>query len=328
MTRAHPTRFAMLPAVCLAGCGGRQSVLNPEGPEALQLTQLSWLLFAFGTIVLVVVVLAAAMAIRGPLGVRAMLASAHSVVWGGIVFPAVTLTLLLAYGIWLTRATVARDNSGALGVEVIGEQWWWRVAYSRGDGAVAAANEIRSPVGRPVLFKLSSADVIHSFWVPNLGGKVDMIPGRITYLRLQADRPGVFRGQCAEYCGGPHALMALEVVALAPLDFEAWLEGQAGPAREPDSPIEQRGRELFLAAGCGACHAVRGTPAAGTVGPNLTHLGSRRSIGLDTLALSEANIKKFIRDGQHIKPGNKMPPFAIFADADLDAIAAYLVSLK
>ncbi len=168
---------------------------------------------------------------------------------------------------------------------------WWA---SSGGGAspirspaappIATANEIRIPAGRPIVFTLQSADVIHSFWVPNLGGKMDMIPGRTTHLRLQADQPGVFRGQCAEYCGGPHALMALEVVAMPPAEFEAWLQGQARPAAEPASEAAERGRELFLAAGCGACHTVRGTAAAGTVGPDLTHLGSRRSVGIDTAA--------------------------------------------
>ena len=314
----------------LGGCGGNQSVLNPKSPEALQLAQLSWLLFAFGVVVLLIVVLAIAVAIRGPMRARSLLASARAVVWGGIVFPAATLTGLLGYGVWLTRAAaVPSDDTGAVRIEVVGEQWWWRIRYQQANGPpVAAANEIRIPAGRPIVFTLGSADVIHSFWVPNLGGKVDMIPGRTTRLRLQADNAGVFRGQCAEYCGGPHALMALEVVAMPPPEFEAWLEAQARPAVEPSAPVARRGRELFLAAGCGACHTVRGTAAAGTVGPDLTHLGSRRSVGLDTAAMTEANIARFIRDGQHIKPGNLMPPFRIFTSGDLDAVAAYLAGLR
>ena len=197
------------------------------------------------------------------------------------------------------------------------------------DGTIATANELRIPAGRTVVFTLQSADVIHSFWVPNLGGKVDMIPGRTTHLRAAAPtEPGVFRGQCAEYCGGPHALMALEVVALPPAEFEAWLDGQARPAVEPASPAAHRGGELFLAAGCGACHTVRGTPATGRSGPDLTHLGSRRSVGVDTRPMTQANIARFIRDGQHVKPGNLMPPFRIFAADDLDAVATYLAGLK
>jgi cytochrome c oxidase subunit 2 len=164
--------------------------------------------------------------------------------------------------------------------------------------------------------------------VPNLGGKVDMIPGRTTRLRLRADSPGIMRGQCAEFCGGPHALMAFEVVVLSEPDFERWLKGQAESGAEPASSEARKGRDLFLAAGCGGCHTVRGTSATGTIGPDLTHLGARRSVGLDTLPMNEANIRQFIRDGQHLKPGNLMPPFRIFAESDLDAIAVYLASLR
>jgi cytochrome c oxidase subunit 2 len=331
MTGMRPWRFAPAAAsVLLGGCSDNQSVLNPQGPEALQLAHLSWLLFALGTIVFLLVVVATAAAIRGPQPLRAVLASAHTVVWAGIIFPVITLTALLGYGVWLTRASMAvPGENDVLRIEVVGEQWWWRVTYPEAGGpSVATANEIRIPVGRPILFTLQSADVIHSFWVPNLGGKMDMIPGRTTHLRLRADHAGVFRGQCAEYCGGPHALMALEVVAMPPAEFEAWMQGQARPAAEPSSEVTRRGQELFLAAGCGACHAVGGTPATGTVGPDLTHLGSRRSIGVDTVAMTQDNIARFIRDGQHIKPGNLMPPFRIFTPADLDAVAAYLAGLR
>jgi cytochrome c oxidase subunit 2 len=314
----------------LSGCGGRQSVLNPKGPHAAELAQLTWLLLGFGALVLLIVMVAVVLSIRGPARARAMLASARTVGWAGIVFPAVALTALLGYTAWLTRAATMRtEDTNAVHIAVVGEQWWWRIAYRHRDGQqIASANELRIPVGRPIVLTLRSADVIHSFWVPNLGGKLDMIPGRTTELRLVADEPGVFRGQCAEYCGGPHALMAIEVVALSAAEFEAWLQGQGPPASEPATDLARRGRELFLQAGCGACHAVRGTPAAGTIGPDLTHLASRRSVGLDTLPMTAANIARFIRDGQHIKPGNRMPPFRIFAPGDLDAIAAYLADLK
>jgi cytochrome c oxidase subunit 2 len=314
----------------LSGCGGRQSVLNPKSSHAAELAQLSWHLFAFGTFVLLIVMLAVVFAIRGPARARTMLASARTVGWAGIAFPAAALTALLGYAVWLTRtATMRSDDTNAVHIAVVGEQWWWRIAYRPRDGqAIATANELRIPVGRPIVLSLRSADVIHSFWVPNLGGKLDMIPGRTTELRLTAGEPGVYRGQCAEYCGGPHALMAIEVVALPAAEFEVWLQDQSRPGAEPVTDLARRGRELFLQAGCGACHTVRGTPAAGTIGPDLTHLASRRSVGLDTLPLTGANIARFIRDGQHIKPGNRMPPFRIFAPDDLDAVAAYLADLK
>lgn len=330
MTARRPNLLVPLAVGLLGGCGAHQSVLNPMGAEALRLAQLTWFLFGFGAVVLGIVVLAAVAAIRGPDSVRDVLASSRIVVWAGIFFPALTLTGLLGYGVWMTRASISdRDDKGQLRIVVTGEQWWWRVHYPQPAGpAIETANEIRIPVGRPVQFELRTADVIHSFWVPNLGGKVDMIPGRTTFLRLSADRAGVFRGQCAEYCGGPHALMALEVVAMPPVEFQDWLQNQMRPADDPVTTIARRGRELFLAAGCGACHTVRGTAAGGTIGPDLTHLGSRRSTGVDTMALSEASIARFIEHGQHIKPGNRMPPFRIFAPHDLQAVAAYLAALR
>ena len=329
MTRGALRLWPAAAVLLLCGCGTNQSVLNPKGPDALQLTELTWFLIAFCTFVLVVVMIVTAVALGGPAGARRMLASPAAVILGGIVFPAVSLTGLLGYGIWLTRASAAPDAPNALQVEVVGEQWWWRVLYGQpSDAQFASANEIRIPIGRQVVFTLKSADVIHSFWVPNLGGKVDMIPGRTTKLRLQADEPGVYRGQCAEYCGGPHALMALEVVALPAQEFETWLKAQTGPTPSPVTPDAQRGEQIFTSAGCGACHTIRGTPAAGTVGPDLTRLGTRRSVGVDTLPLTQANIARFIRDGQHVKPGNLMPPFRIFTAAELDALAAYLAGLR
>jgi cytochrome c oxidase subunit II len=317
-------------AMGLTGCGDNQSVLNPKGPDAVELAHLSWLLFIGGTAILLLVIVAAALAIFGPPRARAAIASPNMVVWAGIAFPVVVLTALLTYGVWLTRSQQAHvDDSTAVRIAVVGEQWWWRVAYWGEKGtSIRSANEIRIPVGRSVVFELTSADVIHSFWVPSLAGKIDMIPGRTTYLRMKADHAGVFRGQCAEYCGGPHALMAFEVVAMPPDQFETWLRQRAAPAAAPTTEVAQRGRDRFLAAGCGACHTVRGTPAAGTIGPDLTHLGSRRSVGIDTAAMSEDNVARFIRDGQHVKPGNLMPPFRVFAPADLSAVSAYLTGLR
>ena len=320
-----------LPIVALlAGCRESQSVLTPAGPGAAQIAQLSWLLFSFAAAVLVIVLAAVWLAIQGAQPMRALLAGTGAVVVGGIVFPGATLSALLGYSLWLTQSNLSAGFRGdVLRIEVIGEQWWWRVIYRGADGQpVPSANEIHLPVGRQVEFTLKSSDVIHSFWVPNLGGKVDMIPGRTTHLRLTPDRPGVFRGQCAEYCGGPHALMALAVAAMPAVEFEGWLVSQSVPAAAPDTPITRRGKELFLAAGCGGCHAIRGTQAAGTVGPDLTHLGSRRSVGVDTLPLTAANLARFITDGQHIKPGNLMPPFRIFTADELSAIAAYLADLR
>ena len=324
-------RFATLIALLLiGGCRNDQSMLFPQGPRAAQIAQLAWLLFGFGAAVLAIVVIALWLALRGPARIRSWLAGQAAVIAGGIVFPAVTLTALLGYGVWVMRANLRAFVSNDIQrIEIIGEQWWWRVVYAAIDGTrLASANEVRIPVGREVEFTLKSADVIHSFWVPALGGKVDMIPGRTTQLRVTADRPGIFRGQCAEYCGGPHALMALSVIAMPTDEFQAWLTREGAFAPEPTTPLQQRGKSLFLAAGCGACHTIRGTMANGSVGPDLSRIGARRSVGVDTLPLTQANVARFIVDGQHIKPGNPMPPFRIFSTEDQDALAAYLVSLR
>ena len=316
------------PVLLLAGCGTDvQSVMAPRGTQAGQIAELAWIVFGFAALVLSFVVAAVWFAIRGPARLRGALARERAVIALGLIFPATSLTLLLAYGVFLMRTNVlAADPVNAVRIEVIGEQWWWRVSY--GDAGIVGANEIRIPVGRPVRFTLKASDVIHSFWVPSLGGKVDMIPGRITALQLSAEREGTYRGQCAEYCGGPHALMALEVIAMPPADYEAWVAREAAPARTPSNEQEQRGRSLFVASGCGTCHAVRGTVATGTIGPDLTHFGSRRSIGIDTLPLTAENIARFIARGQQIKPGNRMPEFRIFSVDEHAALAAYLLSLR
>jgi cytochrome c oxidase subunit II len=303
-----------------------QSVLAPHGPQAGQIATLAWILFSLAAVVLAVVIAAIWLAIRGPPRFRAILAREKSIVVLGLIFPAVTLTLLLGYGVWLMRPN-ASPGGDALRIEVTGEQWWWRVKHE--DAApFESANEITIPAGRPVEFTLKAADVIHSFWVPSLGGKVDMIPGRVTRLRLTAERAGVYRGQCAEYCGGPHALMAFEVIALPPADYDDWLRREASPAIAPTNETEQRGQSLFIAAGCGTCHAIRGTAANGTIGPDLTHIGSRRSVGIDTLKLTQANLARFIAENQHVKPGNRMPEFRILPPVERDAVAAYLLSLR
>jgi cytochrome c oxidase subunit 2 len=322
--------FVIGVAAGVAGCSGNQSVLNPKSNPAAELTQLSWVLFALGALVLLIVVVAIALAYVGTQAVRSALASHGMVVSGGIAFPVIVLTVLLGYGVWLTRGSQARLNEEtSLRIKIVGEQWWWRIAYEDREGqSIVSANELRIPVGRPALLELTSADVIHSFWVPNLAGKLDMMPGRTTRLRLEANESGIYRGQCAEYCGGPHALMAFEVVAMPPEEFDAWLKRQTAPANDPATPAARRGRDLFMSAGCGACHSIRGTGAVGTIGPDLTHLGSRRSVGLDTNGLSATTVANFIRDGQHIKPGNLMPPYRIFNPDDLSALSIYLSELK
>jgi len=324
-------RYPAIPAVivgfgALSACSP-QSALSPTGDEAEKIALLSWILFAGGAAIFLLVLVALGAAIWGPVRIRRALSRDGMIRWGGIVFPVVTLSLLLGYGLWLMRETIAAPTPPELRIDVTGEQWWWRIGYQReGLAPVSEANEIRIPVGRDIEFTLRSNDVIHSFWVPSLGGKLDMIPGRTNRLRLRVDRPGIYRGQCAEYCGGPHALMALEIVAVPQAEFDAWLAA----ADQRDRPAEgrlARGKQLFLSAGCGACHAVRGTQAAGVIGPDLSRVGGRRFLGAATLRTTPENLAGFISDPQASKPGILMPPFAIFSGEDMEALTAYLGSL-
>jgi cytochrome c oxidase subunit 2 len=240
----------------------------------------------------------------------------------------VVLAGLLIYGLGVMRSVAAQSGEEPVRIAVVGEQWWWRVTYSYQGSTIESANEIRIPINRPVELRLSSADVIHSFWVPNLAGKVDMIPGRTTLLRFAATRPGTSRGQCAEYCGGAHAFMSFHLVALEAGDFESWLARESGDAARPATKQQEQGQALFFASGCGGCHTIRGTPARGKIGPDLTRLGSRTTIAAAVLPNNQQAIARWIRDNQHIKPENLMVPYRGFDDSELEALSAYLASLR
>jgi cytochrome c oxidase subunit 2 len=212
---------------------------------------------------------------------------------------------------------------------VTGRQWWWRVRYPTPDGTpVELANEIRLPLGEPVEFLLESDDVIHSFWIPSLGGKVDMIPGRTTRLALLPTRAGVFRGICAEYCGSAHARMSFDVTVVEQAEFEDWLQRQRTPALSPTAPLAAAGGELFMSSGCGACHTIRGTPADGAIGPDLTHVGGRTSIGAGVLRNTGGAFLHWIAATEKLKPGVHMPAFDMLRHDELRALAAYLEDLR
>ena len=307
--------------------GIAQSVLAPAGPIADSLASLAWLLIAGAAAILVGVVVLVAWAMIAAPERRSWLARESTVWIGGLVLPALTFSALWVHGLVLTRRTFEPAAPDPLVIEVVGEQWWWRVRYDHGE--LVSANEIHLPVGRVIELQLRSADVIHSFWVPRLAGKLDMIPGRENRLRLQVTTPGVYRGQCAEYCGGAHARMAIFVVAEAPGEFETWLARQREPAAEPIGALALRGRELFLDRGCAGCHAIRGTLAVGSLGPDLTHVGSRSSLGAAMLPNHTGTLAGWIASSQHLKPGNRMPSFdADFTGIELRAIASYLHGLK
>ncbi len=247
---------------------------------------------------------------------------------GGVIFPAVTLAALLVFS--LSEMPQQRAIGEGLIVKVTGEKWWWRVEYwPDPDGSpIVSANEIRLPTGQRSEIELGANEVIHSFWIPVLGGKTDMIPGRKTRMSLEPTEVGNFRGQCTEFCGLSHALMAFGVVVESPEDFKAWLEREATDAVAPTDAQSRRGKEIFDGSGCGACHAVRGTDATGKVGPDLTHLGSRTTLAAGTLPMTVSALEDWLRDPERLKPGAKMPAYDHLSPADLTSLAVYLRGLE
>jgi cytochrome c oxidase subunit II len=315
--------------LALAGCDGPQSVLAPHAPEARAIVELWWIMAGGAALIWLFVIGCAVYAALIRPHAHEDFAGIAFIVGGGVILPLIVLSSLLVYSFLLAREPGATAGD-ALRIEVVGSQWWWEMRYfpPGADEPVIGANELRLPVGQPVEVMLRARDVIHSFWIPSLAGKTDMVPGRTNRMVIQADTPGVFRGQCAEYCGGPHALMAFYAVAMPAPEFEAWLEREARPAPVPENAFLARGRELFLESGCGTCHTIRGTPANGQLGPDLTHVGGRISLGAGILPNNVGSIAGWIADTQHIKPDNLMPAFDIFPGNELRALAAYLESLK
>jgi cytochrome c oxidase subunit 2 len=319
-------------ALLLAACSGPQSALSPAGKEAERIAELFWWMTAGALLIWIAVV---GISIYTALGKSRPYSRTGAtkvlIIGGGALLPPLILGLLLAYGLSLLPQLVAPVPDGSLRIAVAGEQWWWRVSYLQ-PGAdaptIELANEIRLPVGEPVEFRLESPDVIHSFWIPALGGKIDMIPGRVTRLSLTPTKTGVFRGTCAEYCGTSHALMSFYVVVEEKENFDRWLAQQQAPALEPTGRLVTQGQTLFVANGCGACHTIRGTPAKGTVGPDLTHFGSRLSVGAGIFANTPETLVRWIAHTEQLKPGVLMPSFDMLPKEDLEAMTAYLQGLK
>ena len=250
------------------------------------------------------------------------------IIGGGVVAPTIVLGALIAYGMPLVPVLLEPGAGSAITIQVTAKQWWWRIQYRTAGGLVETANELRLPLGERVALELASPDVIHSFWVPSLAGKMDVIPGRITRLALEPTQTGTFRGTCAEYCGASHARMAFSVVVMEAAAFEAWLEAQRRPAPSPTDALMMRGAAAFMANGCAACHTIRGTPAAASIGPDLTHVGSRARIAADTLPNDRDALVRWIAQTDRIKPGVHMPAFRTLGADDLSALAAYLGGLR
>jgi cytochrome c oxidase subunit 2 len=306
-----------------------QSVLAPAGEAAARITSLSWLLIVGASLIFVAVMALLAAAIHGRKRARPV-SSRLWILGGGVVFPLVVLSALLVWTLARTPGWMERPPPGALIVGITAHMWWWEVRYRdpASGQEVTLANELHLPAGRPVWLGLSSPNVIHSFWVPALGGKMDMVPGRVDHLMVQVDRPGNWRGQCAEYCGEQHARMAIHVVAHAPADFDAWLAAQARPAAAPDGALLERGRAAFLAQRCNACHTVRGVAEEGRLGPDLTHVGSRLYLGAGTLLNQPGAMAHWVAHTQDVKPGARMPSSADMDAGTLQALGAYLEHLK
>lgn len=310
----------------VSGCTGIQSALDPRGFAARAISDAWWVMFLGAMVILSLVMTMVIYALLKNPERRLPISSGALIVGGGVALPVITITSLLIYGVQLGDKLTAKPDD-ALRIEVIGKQWWWEVRYPDKE-PIITANEIHIPAGKAVQIELTTEDVIHSFWVPNLAGKKDLIPGKVNNLLLEADEPGVFRGQCAEFCGDQHARMALFVIAKTPQEFEGWRALQRQISRSPENPMLARGRDAFLAAGCGGCHTIRGTAAQGTRGPDLTHVGSRRSIGAGMLETNVDNIGVWIVDNWRIKPNKKIPPYVRLDGKTVREIAAYLESLQ
>lgn len=313
------------------------SVLAPAAPEAGRVASWGVILFAIAGVVFAVVLVLLLFAVlrrgRGRDGAyHTALPERQERRWftfvliaGGVV-PAVSLSTVMGFNVY-GEARAAREAAAPrLAIQVIGHQWWWEVYYP-GEG-FATANEIHVPVGQPVEVKLTTGDVIHSFWVPQLSPKYDLIPGQTNTLTFTAQRAGTYRGQCAEFCGPQHAHMAFTVVADSPQDYAAWMAGQRLPGANPAPGSDAfQGQQLFLGSACVYCHAVRGTNASSRVGPDLTHLASRGTIGAGTLHNTYGNLAGWVVNAQAIKPGNKMPPMYL-SSGELKSLMAYLESLQ
>jgi len=314
----------------LAGCAEVSSTLTPQGQGAAEIANLWWVMFWLATGVFIVVMGLALFALfhsRSGDNEESETSSRHDnllIVSGGV---ATVIILIVVYFFTLRTINVlaAANPSDEFTIEVVGRQWWWEVHYP--NQQVITANEIHIPVGQTVALQVTSGDVIHSFWVPQLHGKIDMIPGQTNTFWLQADQPGEYYGFCAEFCGIQHAKMAFVVIVEPLEEFRAWLEQQNQPAVEPVDSLIREGQRVFLAANCDQCHTILGTSARSTLGPDLTHFASRRTLAAGILPNTRQHLAEWITNPQQAKPGNLMPATTL-AGSELEALLAYIESLK
>jgi cytochrome c oxidase subunit 2 len=322
-------------AVALAGCGQASSALPGAGPAAAIIAGLTWVLVGVAATIYLVVVAALIHAVTHrsrrtlePGAPRSDRAALIAVVSAGAIIPFIVLTAILLATLHVLAAVLPAPTADDLTIEVRGQQFWWEFEYGADTGSVRTANELHIPTGRRVVLRLHAYDVIHSLWVAPLQGKLDLVPGKTNVTWLQADHPGVYRGQCAEYCGIQHAQMAFVVIAHAPAAFDAWLAAERQPAVAPADDQARRGERLFVDRGCAGCHTVRGSLAFfGRFGPDLTHVASRRTLAAGVLDNSRDALAAWIAQPQTLKPGSRMPHTPL-ADDDLHAIVQYVSALR
>lgn len=347
MKRSVSFAACMLVLISSQGCVSVQSTFNSHGPAADRIAGLSWfmtILFLIITLILWGLVGFAFYRRRGTLAEHEPISSGGGQMWiavGGIAVPLLVLSVLFVLGLQLLREFPIHGMHGGAHREhmmqsmkpeilIIGHQWWWQIEYLSDDPSqrFTTANELHLPVGRPVNIQVESNDVMHSFWVPALHGKVDLVPGQSNYIRLEASTPGEFAGQCAEFCGAEHARMRMLAVAQPPDEYAAWKQQQLKPASEPESADAQQGEKLFVSGSCSMCHQVRGTLAGGRVAPDLTHIGSRQFIAANSYQNNDAYLTAWITHAQSLKPEAQMPDLTQFSGEQLHDLVAYLRQLQ
>lgn len=330
--------FLLVPILVLSSCAKPQSTLYGQGPAAQKIAQMSWLmliLFLAITLFMWILIVLAFSRRRGTLAEHAPVDEGGGqgwVSWGGLAFPIVVLSVLFILGLKLMASfPVGESHHQDLKPQIVitGHQWWWEAQYiGKPAESFTTANEIHIAVGKPTDIELESSDVIHSFWIPALHGKVDLVPGHPNFIRIQADRAGVYSGTCAEYCGAQHAHMRLLVIAESPEDYMAWRQQQLKPADEPSAEEAKRGEQDFMGAACAFCHQVRGTLAGGRVAPDLTHVGSRQYIAANSYRNNDAYLEAWITHAQSLKRESGMPNLTQFNGQQLRDIVAYLRQLQ
>jgi cytochrome c oxidase subunit II len=329
------------------GCRYDDSTFNTHGPAAHSIASLSWFMTILFLVTIVIMWVLLAFAFykrRGTLAEHAPIDAGGGQMWiavGGIAIPLIVLTILFVLGLGLLRDFPIHGMHGGMNqqqmalmmkpeIRIIGHQWWWEIQYLNDDPSQSftTANELHLPTGRHVNIEVRTADVMHSFWVPALHGKVDLIPGQPNYIRIEASAPGEYKGQCAEYCGEQHAKMRILAIAQEPDEYQAWRQAQLRDSVEPVAAAAKAGQQIFLAGPCSMCHTVRGTVAGGRVAPDLTHIGSRQMIAANVYRNNDAYLEAWITHAQSLKPGAEMPNLTQFNGVQLADLVAYLRQLQ